>query len=65
MGSLQARPYFPAPDGHRSGATGGKGTWWWAATIDRWEASVRLRTCPTCGARVQRLRTHQTKHQSR
>lgn len=40
----------------------GKGTWWWSETIDRWEAGVTLRRCRICGARVQRLGTHRTKH---
>ena len=59
---LRHHPHFPEPDGHPKGATTGKGTWWWAATIDQWEAGVRLRRCRVCGARVQRLGTHQTKH---
>lgn len=55
------RPHFPDPDGHEGGAAiaKGKGTWWWATTIDQWEAGVRLRTCRIGGARVQRLGTHQ------
>ena len=60
---LRQHPHFPEPDGHPAGATMGKGTWWWATTIDQWESSVKLRRCSVCGARVQRLGTHQTKHQ--
>ncbi|OFE15544.1 hypothetical protein BA895_22520 [Humibacillus sp. DSM 29435] len=60
---LRQHPHFPPPDGHPTGATMGKGTWWWAATIDQWEAGTKLRRCRVCGARVQRLGTHQTKHQ--
>ena len=59
---LRQHPHFPEPDGHPTGATTGKGTWWWAATIDQWEAGTKLRRCRVCGARVQRLGTHKTKH---
>ncbi|MDN5779673.1 MAG: hypothetical protein L0H96_22545 [Humibacillus sp.] len=59
---LRQHPHFPEPDGHPTGASMGKGTWWWAATIDRWEAGVTMRRCSVCGARVQRLGTHNTKH---
>lgn len=55
---LRQHPHFPKPDGHPAGATTGRGIWWWAATIDQWEAGVTLTRCRVCGARVQRLGTH-------
>lgn len=58
-------PHFPDPDGHEGGAAIAKGTWWWATTIDQWEAGVRLRTCRICGARMQRLGTHHVEKQPR
>ncbi|MEO6999247.1 MAG: hypothetical protein ABI112_14290 [Terracoccus sp.] len=32
---LRQHPHFPEPDGHPTGATMGKGTWWWASPIDQ------------------------------
>lgn len=61
---LRQHPHFPEPAGHPTGGSMGKGTWRWAATIDRWEAGTKLRRYRVGGARVQRLGTHQTKHKS-
>jgi hypothetical protein len=51
------RGHFPAPDGHDPQLR-----WWWPATITSWADAQNLHTCPDCGARVQRMPQHQTRH---
>lgn len=51
---------FPEPDSSPATVSGrGKGTWWWATTLERWAAEANLQTCPVCGGHFQRLTTHQ------
>lgn len=36
--------------------------WWWEPTVDQWEVTTELTSCPVCSARVQRLPQHMRRH---
>lgn len=48
---------FPTPDGRD-----GSRQWWWPETVKGWARTQTFRRCPTCGARVQRLKQHSRAH---